>query len=94
MTCIITGCRLVIQEEGKSLWGDLHQLHDGTFIFSGNLFWSDSGRSLVPAWEYAYYGDARERQLLITSPYFEKRGVVTIPATSGEYNAAAKEYLK
>lgn len=92
MTCIINGCRLVIPPEGKSLWGDLHQLYDGTWVFNGCLdaqssAWND------PLWEYASDADATEKQLIGIGPYFERRGVVTIPATSGEYNAAAKEYL-
>jgi hypothetical protein len=88
--CVITGCRAVIAAEGKSLWGDLFQLHDGTWVLSGVL-----NRAGETVWEYVpdVDGDSNERQLLVTGPYFEKRGVVVVPATSGEYNQAAKDYL-
>ena len=96
-TCLITGCRLVIPSEEKSLWGDLHLVvgtvplqdipyREAAYVFNGVL------REGEAAWEHASDSDATEKQIIVTGEYFERRGVVCF--LDGVYNTAAKEYIK
>ena len=89
--CIITGCRLVLTGEHKSLWGDLFELDSNIYVFSGVR-----DVDLVAAWDYVYPdSDKDERQLLVEDKanYFEKRGIVTVDAGDCYFNEAAKRYL-
>lgn len=97
MTCLITGCRLVIPAEGKSLWGDLHTIEgvyplqdipfrESAYVFNGVL------ENFEAAWEHASDSDASEKQIFVKGDYFERRGVICF--VDAEFNQAVKDYIK
>lgn len=91
--CIITGCRLVLEGEGKSLWGDLHSVGDA-LVFSGVTIPGNTAR--LAQWEYVFPApDKDERQVIAIkhADYFEQRGIVTIKRDSTFLNDAAAKYL-
>lgn len=72
---IVTGCRLVEQSVGATVWGDLWVLHNDILIFNGA--YKREGRKTD--WKY---GD-REREekeifLLPGADFFERRGVIVM----------------
>lgn len=90
-TCLITGCRLVIPAEGKSLWGDLHEVNAGysrevCYVFNGVL---NSGEA---NWDYHLDNTKIEKHVIVHGDYFERRGVVCF--TNFEPNQLAREYIK
>lgn len=90
--CLITGCRLVIPAEGKSIWGDLFECSGGEiFVFSGNV--QGAANRAVWAYEYPLEGDSEVQIILDTDDYTERRGIVTMDAKGAHFNEAAKSYL-
>lgn len=85
--CIITGCALVVDNEGKWLWGDLHMLGN-TLIFNG-------------AWNFALgtgasYGDPPDGDRAVhidSNACFERRGVIVFHRDDCELNQAASDYM-
>lgn len=84
MTCIITGCRLVISYGNKSSWGDLHR-DFGVYIFN---------RGQCP-WEYGRWADKEERAVSIKPgvKYIEVGNVVICADYHAELNLEAERYL-
>ena len=92
--CVLTGCRLVLVGEGRSLWGDLHSLDGGkTCVFNGNRLKDGE----TAAWDYSspFPWDSGEKQirLFADSDYYEKRAIVTFERSGSEFNDSAKRYL-
>jgi hypothetical protein len=82
--CVITGCALVAQNEGKWMWGDLHRIGD-SFVLNGS--------SLAP-WEYGDLPNASLKTVYVDSnEYFERRGVAVFHKDAATFNDAAKEHM-
>lgn len=80
--------------EGRSLWGDLHSLGDGTVcVFNGNR---QADREHA-AWDYStpFPWDSVEKQIRLfpDSDYMEKRGIVTFKKDDSEFNVTSARYL-
>lgn len=86
--CIITGCWLVIPAENKALWGDVHKLASGEFVFNGVL--DDWEADWV---EFNDRNPATDKMLVIIGDYFERRGVICLDATA-YLNKVAQEYVQ
>jgi hypothetical protein len=84
--CIITGCKMVIQEEGKSLWGDLHAM-GSTLVFNGVLDHRNE-----PMWSF---GDTPTtgRVVVVHGFYYEKRGVIVVNKGGVSFNDAAASHI-
>lgn len=88
MTCIKTGCALVMPS-GEHIWGDMHCIRAGTLIFNGVT--NREGRPLfadgpLEANTPAYF--LREH-----AQFFERRAVFVIDSDDLEYNKALARYL-
>ena len=91
--CIITGCRLIIPLQGRSLWGDLHQ-QAASLIFNGapGIGAHEDSRSDEPF--IPFVQDVSERQILLLGHYmFERRGVIVFEANCARYNDAAWKHV-
>ena len=96
--CIITGCRFVIQAEGRSVWGDLHSVSGEVCVFNGVTRAAGTGNCAYREanWEYAYPApDKDEKQAILigTADYFENRGIITCRQQDVWLNDAVKQYL-
>jgi len=83
MTCIITGCRLIIPAENKSSWGDLHR-DFGVYIFN-------QGQC---RWEYGL--TSTNEKAVVLKPgakYLEVGTTVIFSDYLAELNEAAELYL-
>ncbi len=89
--CLITGCDLIIEAEGKWVHGDLHELSKGILIFNAVL--TEQGKC---AWKYQGQQAVRKNsnQILLCADYFERRGVITFSKADCSINQAAFDYLK
>ena len=88
--CLITGCELIIREEGKMLHGDLHAL-GGTWIFNGVV------NDFEALWHFKdELLDRRFSPYVLTlhGPYFERRGVIVFDPLHCTPNPAAMAYLR
>lgn len=86
LKCMITGCTLLILEEGKKVHGDFHMLDD-TCIFNACL--TNAGET---AWQCTSRDpDPTELIVIVEAEYFERRGVIVFKEHS--LNKAAQEYL-
>lgn len=89
--CVLTGCRLVIRSENKSLWGDLHRVGDGVFVLAGNR--NSNGST---AWEWVFPAsihDEPQVRLNFNADYFDRRGTCTFMVKDVEFNEAAAKRL-
>ena len=91
MTCLVTGCALVLKgEPGTHLWGDMHCVAPGTFIFNAVLD-PNTGeairitRPLLPAVRTYFVHEHAE--------IFERRGVLVFEAIETGWSAALGDYL-
>lgn len=91
--CLITGCRLVDEGNGRSVWGDLHSC--GTaLVFNAVLTDGEA------AWEYDTNGEAElesahEKRVGLppSFPFFERRGVIVFDKYNARLNQLAQRYL-
>lgn len=89
--CKITGCALLIPDEGKWLWGDLHRGPEGTWVFNGAY----GPKAQATEWQFTVLDRMLAgKGLIVTGEYFERRGVVVVPSTCGKLTQEAAEYLK
>lgn len=91
MTCIITGCALVDDRQGRCVWGDLHEIGE-SYVFNAVL---DHGET---AWQHGAPVHDHMKQLVIADKcpadaWFERRGVFVLAKQWGELNRPAREYL-
>ena len=70
LTCLITGCTLFVEAEGKQVHGDLHAL-GYTFIFNACLNEDDEA-----AW--VYNSETAGKVVTIAGAYFERRGIIVV----------------
>jgi hypothetical protein len=90
--CLLSGCRLVIADEGKSLWGDLHSVAGHVYVFAGVR----DGETLQPAWSYdkaLFDLEKGERQVRLHGDYFERRAIVTFSAGACTFNEASRRHI-
>lgn len=90
--CICTGCRLVLEDEGRSLWGDLHMAGGASFVFNG-IVHPDHGAA---NWEYEGQSHPSERQIYLPpeAKYFERRGVVVFDPLLAKLNPALQAHIR
>ena len=91
MTCLVTGCALVLRSEpGTSLWGDMHCVAPGTLIFNAALDQrGEAFRSREPL--------RQEVRTCFVAPYaevFERRGVLIFASFEAGWNRALGDYLE
>lgn len=85
--CVITGCALYSPEEGKSVWGDLHQL-GGVWIFNAVL-----DEHMEARWEHGVPEDWLKVVQCRGTNYFERRGVIVVAIGDAWLNDAAWAHL-
>ena len=89
-SCVITGCALIVPYESKWLHGDLHRGPEGGWVFNGGY----SERGQQTAWQYTGMREPEEgKALVVVGPYWERRGVVVLPDSSGVLNSRARQYV-
>lgn len=89
LTCLITGCCLILPHEEKAAWGDLHCLDGHTYIFNATL--NHKGET---HWEYPEFFVGRPALTVHQhAQYFERRGVIVVSDDSSELNLVASQYL-
>lgn len=87
--CLITGCCLVVPDDDKAAWGDLHCLNGHTYIFNATL--NSKGET---NWEYPeFFVDKPALVLHAGGQYFERRGVIIVGDDYSDLNSAASQYL-
>jgi hypothetical protein len=92
--CLITGCALFDPVQERALWGDLHMLGSGTFVFNGVLKGFDA--SWMYGDEAKLIADPRNRVLALVenAPVFERRGVVVFDRLHCTFNGTARTFLQ
>jgi len=87
ISCLITGCSLIISSENRSAWGDLHVLDGHTFVFHACINADGSTASRL-----ALNGD---KSITIDSDaaFFEKRGVFIFSEKDSKFNDSAVKYV-
>lgn len=91
MKCLITGCALVVADEVKWTWGDLHEV-EGAYVFNAVL---DVGNYPETRWNYS--AALPGMKVLVVEPgcaFFERRGVIVVGASFANLNAAAQAYIE
>lgn len=90
--CLITGARLMLPGERKSVWGDLHSC-GAALIFNAVL--NTEGEA-----DWAWGGDParlplgeKRVEIPATFPYFERRGVIVFDKWNARFNAEAARHI-
>lgn len=92
MTCLVTGCALVLRgEPGSHLWGDMHCVAPGCLIFNAVLDQNtgEAFRAGRPLNE-----NVRAYHLNAYAEVFERRGVLIFCSDDVGWNRALGEYLE
>lgn len=91
MTCLVTGCALVLKGEPNThLWGDMHCVAPGCLIFNAVLD-PNSGEALRV--QRPLEPRVRTYFLHERAEIFERRGVLIFEAIEAGWNAALGDYL-
>jgi len=86
-TTIITGCRLVLMDEERAVWGDLWS-QGSTYIFNAILHHGETG------WDFDFQPNPREKQVQVLGHhYFERRGVIVFEHAIARLNDIAYDYV-
>jgi hypothetical protein len=91
MSCLVTGCALVLRgEPDTSLWGDMHAVAADTFIFNAalDLQTGEALRIQEPLNPHARIYFVHE-----WAEVFERRGILIFPAGEVGWNQALADYL-
>ena len=88
--CIITGCRLRLDQSEWFAIGDLF-VSGGTFVFLANIHAGETDT----CWYDRRQTTTNQREVTIPwlHPYFERRGVFCFPARRSMLNAEARKYV-
>jgi hypothetical protein len=92
MTCLVTGCALVLRGEPYAhLWGDMHCVSPGCLIFNAVLE-PNTGEAL----RITRPLDERVRAYHLNeyAEVFERRGVLIFAVEDAGWNAALGDYLE
>lgn len=91
--CIITGCKLLLSNEGTMCHGDLFVLADDVFIFNSVV--GDMGAALrAHGINASEWFDKPVMSVMVSSDYcFERRGTFVFHRASAALNKVAIEYV-
>lgn len=90
--CLITGCKLLLSNEGMMCHGDLHIIGRDTFIFNAVLLEGEARRKSTDV--EALMRDSQRCILIDGADCFERRGILVFHRTSALFNDAAKEHVE
>lgn len=91
--CIITGCKLLLVNEGAACHGDLFILANDVFIFNSNVA-SDGHSALRTQVVVDDMMQSKTKAIMVSSNNcFEKRGTFVFHRTSSHLNEAALDYI-
>lgn len=85
--CLVTGASLYVPNERKCAHGDLHRVGDA-FVFNACL-----GENGQTAWMYNEPVPSYKGIVCDSNFFFERRGVIVMPAGAASLNPAAEAYI-
>lgn len=91
--CIITGCKLLLSNEGAMCHGDLFVLADDVFIFNSVLNEKGEADRTFEIDTSAYIGEPMKCVMVSSDYCWERRGTFVFHRASATLNKASIDYV-